>query len=432
MEDANVHRVRVVVAAGEASCEQVRHVLRRFDWAVEEMPDPEATLRRCQADAPDLLLLDAGLIREGADVPLFEELRQDAGLNDMRILVMAADMEVEQALAGLDLGVDEYLLEPVQQADVAVRLRTAQRLWQLERQILELQADLERIAHTDALTGMYNRRFLAQQLVAQINSARRHGRSLGLLVLDLDRFKQLNEQYGHTGGDAALRALAKMLTSRLRDEDIAGRWGGDEFLVLLPDADHEGTSEVATTICASARELSAKADLSVSVGAAIWAGEEAGELFRRADQALFQAKRDGRGRVRFAPPREDEGAPAREATRRRAVVVDDNVGIRKLLARWLEGTSVEVVAEAADGREALAVVSDVKPDIAIVDLHMPVMDGLACTRLLRAQFPELDIVGFTSTEDEHARAAMLSAGANAHFTKGDLEELTAYLVGIPG
>ncbi len=176
MEDANVQRVRVVVAAGEASCEQVRHVLRRFDWAVEEMPDPEAALRRCQADAPDLLLLDAGLIREGADVPLFEELRQDAGLNDMRILVMAADMEVEQALAGLDLGVDEYLLEPVQQADVAVRLRTAQRLWQLERQILELQADLERIAHTDALTGMYNRRFLAQQLVAQINSARRHGR----------------------------------------------------------------------------------------------------------------------------------------------------------------------------------------------------------------------------------------------------------------
>jgi diguanylate cyclase (GGDEF)-like protein len=422
-----IEDLRVLVVAGPGPRSQIRRVIDRFDWSVRETSDPDEALRCCREEMPDVVLLDAGAIRPTAEMTLFEELRRDPKLEGLRIVVVSGELDLEQAVAGLDSGVDEYLVEPVRVADVATRLRTAAHVLRLERQLYEMQADLLALAHTDAVTGMYNRRYLSHQLVALINSAHRHGRALGLLVLDVDRFKQLNDEHGHAVGDAALLGVANLLRSRLRAEDVAGRWGGDEFVVVLPDTSAEGLLEVATTICEAADGPANIIPVGLSVGAASWSGEQAGEFFRRADHALLEAKRAGRGTVRVAPPHQADAATVGSGELRRVVVVDDSSAVRQLVTRWLHGTSAEVVGEAANGRDALLVVEDQRPDVVIMDLHMPVMDGLTCTRLLREQYPSIEVVAYTASEDEGARDALRDAGAQAHFNKGELDELTDYL-----
>jgi diguanylate cyclase (GGDEF)-like protein len=186
-------------------------------------------------------------------------------------------------------------------SDLAVMMRDAT---QKNRALKEANETVERLARTDALTGLANRRTLDETLPREIARAGRLGEHLSLIIADLDHFKSINDQYGHLAGDQVLASAAAVFGSRLRSYDLAARYGGEEFVILLPGA----SAEDAFTIAERARKDVEKIDapgcptqITASFGVASWiAGEASEEFVARADTALYNAKNGGRNRVESA------------------------------------------------------------------------------------------------------------------------------------
>lgn len=205
---------------------------------------------------------------------------------------------VPLAVAMVLLGVDSLRERRLQH-------RSQRNLIQTNRRLRQSAADLARFATFDSLTGLYNRRAWLEALEQEWRWSERYGTAPAVVMIDLDRFKEVNDRGGHAAGDAVLRAFAESLGETLRSSDIMGRLGGDEFAVLLPEADSEDARVVAEKIraCFSARRLDFAAGpiaLTLSAGIACGRSEqvrEAQDLVRIADEALYDAKVAGRNRV---------------------------------------------------------------------------------------------------------------------------------------
>jgi diguanylate cyclase (GGDEF)-like protein len=183
------------------------------------------------------------------------------------------------------------------------------RLSRSRRRLVMLNRELERLAHIDSLTELKNRRALEEALVESLSAARRHDHELSLMMIDVDHFKDLNDTHGHRTGDEVLRRVARELDDTRRGEDVIGRWGGEEFLIILPRTDEAGAVQVAERLrsLVSGLRIDAKQarglGLTVTVGVAQWGGESCEELLDRADAALYAGKAAGRNVVRRADPR---------------------------------------------------------------------------------------------------------------------------------
>ncbi len=167
-----------------------------------------------------------------------------------------------------------------------------------------LLEETRRLANSDALTGLQNRRRATERLEAEVARARRYGTPLALALCDIDHFKQVNDRYGHNMGDEVLVRVASALQEALRQVDLVGRWGGEEFLVLLPDTDNEGAHIVGERLRMAIESLPAFTDgpnsVTCSVGMATFQGDDSATGFvDRADQSLYKAKKAGRNRVEY-------------------------------------------------------------------------------------------------------------------------------------
>ena len=172
-----------------------------------------------------------------------------------------------------------------------------------QQQLQQSVARLQLANRTDGLTGVLNRSYWQQQLSYEIQRAERYQHPLSLLLFDLDKFKQLNDRYGHLGGDAVLVALCARVATLLRDTDLLGRYGGEEFGVILPETDLTGAMQVAQRICNAVagqpmhyEQQTIRASVSLGV-AAFTAGQSTDELIQQADEALYTAKRQGRNQA---------------------------------------------------------------------------------------------------------------------------------------
>lgn len=185
--------------------------------------------------------------------------------------------------------------------------RRERRLSELYDELLRKEAELERLAITDALTGLYNRRFFQSRLVTEVERSRRYGRVLSLVMLDLDNFKEINDRRGHQFGDHVLAEVGKILATNVRASDFVCRYGGEEFAVLLPETGPDQAAQAAEKLRTRLKEHFRGGDdlpaLTVSLGVASFpsAGVNgAEELVRCADAALYEAKERGRDRVQGA------------------------------------------------------------------------------------------------------------------------------------
>lgn len=176
---------------------------------------------------------------------------------------------------------------------------TVQRYRRNLRKIQNLNKDLEYQANTDPLTGLYNRRFLVRRLEEEMNRATRHERPLCAMLIDIDDFKQINDQYGHNSGDTVLQKIADLLDRAKRASDIAGRYGGDEFCIVFPDTDLTGVETVSDRLrgMMDSEEIvlpgGDRVSLKISFGAAQWDGrEDLARFMDRADRALYRIKRE--------------------------------------------------------------------------------------------------------------------------------------------
>jgi diguanylate cyclase (GGDEF)-like protein len=174
-----------------------------------------------------------------------------------------------------------------------------------ERRLRKMQKELERLAHTDSLTGLYNRRIFMQRLEEEVERVRRHGKALSVLIFDLDFFKQVNDTYGHDTGDVVLVAVARLATEAKRVSDVAARLGGEEFALLLPETDQQGAVQLAQRLRSAIEKnlylstsgTPVRVTASIGVATASAEADEIEKLLSLADRQLYRAKNNGRNRV---------------------------------------------------------------------------------------------------------------------------------------
>jgi diguanylate cyclase (GGDEF)-like protein len=287
----------------------VRKVLRdrlgEQGWAVREAADGAEALALCREEAPDVVLLDIQMPRLNG-YQVLAALKSEPELQDVPVIFLTARGGGQHVADGLRRGAHDYLRKPFEAEELVARVLVAQRTHALRDELRRHNAELERLATTDPLTCLFNRRFMADQLDALTGRAARHGVNLSALMIDIDDFKAVNDTHGHATGDSVLREVAARIRARLRREDVCGRWGGEEFLVLLPDTAGDRAAVVAESLRAFVASKPVVAGdgtvgVTISAGFAQWRdGETADAFLRRADDALYDAKAAGRDTVRGA------------------------------------------------------------------------------------------------------------------------------------
>jgi two-component system cell cycle response regulator len=224
------------------------------------------------------------------------------------IILLTARGRKKDVVEGLAAGADDYVVKPFDRDELRVRIHAGERVISLEQRLREVQRKLERLAITDDLTGLLNRRAAMQRLEEEFARVQREGCALSCIILDLDHFKQINDTYGHRVGDEVLRELARRMRSSCRPYDIVARYGGEEFLTVLPGVSPTEAVQVAERIRHSlSSEPVEWQGISVSVKASFGVAEVVGNaaespesLVIRADRALYRAKGEGGDCVRAA------------------------------------------------------------------------------------------------------------------------------------
>ena len=283
--------IRAVVRAG----------LEDEGYVVVEAHDGRQAIEECRLRPPDVVLLDVempGL--NGYEV--LAQLKADPRLRDIPVVFLTGRTRMEDIVAGLRGGAHDYLKKPFEPSELLARVGSAMHVKQLQDKLRLRNAELDALARTDVLTGLDNRRHLDDELRRRHSDARRHNEPISLLLLDIDHFKQVNDTYGHPVGDLVLQEFAGILKSYIRDGDVGGRWGGEEFLVILPRTDLAGAGVVANRIRAHVAEtamLVAGRDVPVTVsgGCVVGPGESVETLLHDVDLRLYEAKAAGRNTV---------------------------------------------------------------------------------------------------------------------------------------
>jgi two-component system cell cycle response regulator len=267
---------------------------RGFD--VHTAVDGEEAFRILQRDdAPRLAIVDWMMPRMDG-VELCRALRDSGSRQRVHIIMLTGKRGSEDLVAGLDAGADDYMRKPFDIDELHARLRAAQRL-------IKIQEELRDRAAVDELTGISSRQAIRDVLRRALAHAVRENSSVSIALLDVDRFKNVNDTYGHPIGDMALRGAAALLGPCLRTYDVVGRYGGEEFLIVLPHSTLKAAGEQAERPCKYVRSLLIKSGdqqiaITVSIGIAQYRihKEDWEALLNRADAALYQAKNSGRDR----------------------------------------------------------------------------------------------------------------------------------------
>jgi two-component system, cell cycle response regulator len=293
-----MHDTHVLIAHRDAGARRaLRGVLEGLGGAVFEAGTRSEAVDKARRCCPDVLLLHTDLD------PALGDIKGDPDLFRTAVVVVGGPPDVDAALGALEHGAHDLLRDDATAGELVARVRAAHRAQEMQAQLLSREHDLEAMAYYDELTGVANRRFAIRQLHALLSRARRHGQELSVVLLDADRFKSVNDRHGHGAGDDVLRGLAQRLRARVREEDVVARFGGEEFLVILPDTGAEGAATAAEDLRAAVAGEPFDAGpialpLTVSAGWATWRGEDLERLIAAADRGLYAAKEAGRDCVR--------------------------------------------------------------------------------------------------------------------------------------
>jgi diguanylate cyclase (GGDEF)-like protein len=289
--------------------------LRVEDYDVSQARDGVQALKMVQEDPPDLILLDVMMPRvSGYDVA--RELQDKPSTAHIPIIFVTAKSEMEDRVIGLEMAVD-YVCKPFATPELLARVRAALRMRKLQDELRVSNEQLSRLATTDPLTGLHNRRHFDEQLENELRRARRFGHPLAVILFDLDRFKSVNDTWGHAQGDIVLQTFADILRNGSRRIDTVARLGGEEFGIVLPATDATGAHAFAekllnavrsTEVPCRTREGDPAPPLRVTTSAGVVVAEHIGgdeqpvpelatELVKHADRQLYAAKESGRDRV---------------------------------------------------------------------------------------------------------------------------------------
>jgi two-component system, cell cycle response regulator len=296
---------RVLIVDDRAtSYERVAATLA-VEHGVEVEANPAEALFRAADGNYDLLIVSLGLENFDA-LRLCSQIRSLDRTRNVPVLAITEPDNNARMVRGLELGVNDYLMRPIDKNELLARVRSQVRKRRYTERLRDnVQTSIE-MAITDALTGLFNRRYMENHLATLIEQAAARGKPLSALMLDIDYFKAINDTYGHDAGDDVLRDFALRIKRSIRGIDLACRTGGEEFVIVMPETDMAVAAMVAERLrrriaaepfVVNQGQRSIPVTLSIGIAALRGQDDNAAGLLKRADQALYRAKRDGRNRV---------------------------------------------------------------------------------------------------------------------------------------
>ena len=281
--------------------------LRKWGYDVIVACDGGEALEVLQRDdTPQLAILDWMMpVLTGPEV--CRKIRQRSHEPYTYILLLTSKSQKEDLIEGMEAGADDYITKPFDQHELQVRLRAGTRLVDMQAELLAAREALREQATRDSLTHLWNRNSILEILDRELARSLRESGPIGVVIVDLDHFKNVNDQHGHLAGDAVLREAARRMKGAIREYDSIGRYGGEEFLILLPGCDEQASfkqaerlrrhvSQIDLTFNETALKVTASFGVTTALPTQSWSPES---LIRRADQALYLAKDRGRNCVAY-------------------------------------------------------------------------------------------------------------------------------------
>ncbi|MEQ8969512.1 MAG: diguanylate cyclase [Coleofasciculus sp. C1-SOL-03] len=290
---------------------QILHVILETEgYTTIAASNEEDAIERVRLDKPDLIIM-ALTMPKTSGLELCDHLKSPPPLTTSPIILMRTIREQEYLIEAFEKGAADTITHPFNPAEILARVRTHLELKQTQKQLNRLVQEqekltklLRKLASTDPLTGLWNRRHFLTIGYQEFNRACRYKRSLSILMIDLDNFKQINEEYGHTMGDEVLKGVAKSIVGSLREADYCGRCGGEEFVTLLPETDSAGAMRVAERLRKRLEQITIgigdkQVQMTVTVGVASYQLDDSNieVIIQRAHKALYHAKSQGYNRV---------------------------------------------------------------------------------------------------------------------------------------
>jgi diguanylate cyclase (GGDEF)-like protein len=303
--------VKILVAEDDAiSRRLLQKTLERAGYEVQAVENGRlAREELCRADGPRLALLDWEMPE--VDGPgVCRAVRERAEKSYVYMIFLTSKESSEDKVEGLRSGADDYLTKPFHAEELKARLRTGLRILSLEDRLVEAREDMRFKATHDALTGLWNRGVIMELLDRELARAHRERHSTAILLCDVDHFKRVNDTHGHPVGDEVLREVAKRLLASVRSYDYVGRYGGEEFLVVLNNCDPAsslGRAEQMRDMIAKREFITKRGPLAVTMSVGLlrsvdWGEMSAEQYLAHVDAALYAAKAGGRNCVRVAEP----------------------------------------------------------------------------------------------------------------------------------
>ncbi len=297
---------KILLVEGFApAAQRVSSILAADQDVVEVAVNSADALQRAARGQYDLVI--TGLqVGEEDGLRLCSNLRSHDETRQVPILLIVDEFEMPRLVKGLDIGVSDYLMKPIDANELLARVRIQVRRRRYQDR---LRANYERslsMALTDVLTGVYNRRYALRHMDGLMRRVGDTGKALSVLMCDLDRFKSVNDTYGHAAGDEVLKQFAQCATQSMRNIDMVARFGGEEFVILLPDTDGDNAVKAAERLCKKVAAMvmqipeapGGQLSVTVSIGVASTSKPMSGdELIKLADAALYRAKQGGRNQV---------------------------------------------------------------------------------------------------------------------------------------
>ncbi len=295
----------VVAEDDHITREYVGGLLRGHGYRVELHESASGAVQRAAQGDASLMLLDV-LMPGMTGLEACRLIKAMDAETFLPVVLVTGRSDADSRVEGLRIGADDYVCKPFDERELLARLSGLLRIKKMHDEIRAAKERLEALAITDELTGLYNFRYLHTRLHEEFKRAERHRDPLGCAMIDVDRFKEVNDTHGHDVGDMVLKTVAARVTEAVREIDVVTRYGGDELLLVLPSTHFSGAVTVAERIWSSIRAEpmpigeGRTLDLTVSIGVALYPSRDVSskkELLRAADQALYQAKGDGRDRI---------------------------------------------------------------------------------------------------------------------------------------
>lgn len=287
-------------------------MLKKLEYVVTTASDGQEAVDKTREIDPDIIIMDV-MMPNMNGFEACEIIKSDPRGKFIPIILLTAKDELTSKIEGLDVGADEYLTKPYDIGELTARIRSMLRIKQLNDALLDANVQLEELAIKDELTSLYNRRYINKRLKEEFKRASRYSDVMSFMIIDADKFKNVNDTYGHGFGDLVLKRIAAIIHESIRDDvDVGGRYGGEEFIVISPKTNLESAGVLAERIRSTVESSEFKDDqhnirMSVSIGVSeLEPGnrqtnpkfiQDEHELVDWADKALYVAKETGRNKV---------------------------------------------------------------------------------------------------------------------------------------